>query len=593
MAVLLAQLPGPINLRLVLSDTKFSDILHDLVTAKGNRSGVPRALAVDRNETRELAGTLHIEAPAVPVYSYSYSYSYSDNIIPTMTSATAPSGIASASSNYDIDRAEWKAFDHANAVGTDVWCSAWATGTEWLQYQLPSAHAVTRYAVTSAAGWTQYAPKSWTFKGSNDGATWDTLDTQTNVTAWSGSPERRIYDLTNSTAYAYYRLDITVGAPADADLVAVGELEMMETTETTETIVSYSSGKDSAIAQIRAINALVTVGTTLTLKSTGATYPVTLNILPSRGVSHPLDELFEIDGAGVLASCPFSFTCEPYAYGPLTTALNAEPFTAPCVVDCGTILGDYPAPLTVEFAFQTAVHVQRLWCGRLAPGSGLTASDLLPECEGGTWYNGVTGNLADATYAHNGSYRYNASTAYANRYFGDQYFDPGSYMLLTRARMENAADTGMLVVELAGKQLSNAVAAGTVTPRIYEMGVARLPNTRARAAEQSTLTFLMNSTSAVAAHSVMADYLGICPTSWGYFRIFQPFGTGVDLTWIRVEGGGAVYQNNIVNMAYYRGNPIVAVGGTRLAVFADVSTSAPTVNGTANVTYTPRYALWR
>jgi len=156
---------------------------------------------------------------------------YTDNIIPTMTGFTAPSGVASGSSQYNTTtRSYWRAFNHANAVADDSWITAGGATTGYIQYQFSAAHVITRYAVTSdnEAAPNVRAPKTWTFKGSNDGAAWTTLDTQTNITDWATSPNtRKVFDLANSTAYAYYRLDITESNTAT--YLGVGELEMMET----------------------------------------------------------------------------------------------------------------------------------------------------------------------------------------------------------------------------------------------------------------------------------------------------------------------------------------------------------------------------
>jgi len=148
-------------------------------------------------------------------------------IIPAMTSATAPSGVVSASGALDANRAAWMAFDRTNPAGsaTGTWTTAGTTG--WLQYQFPAAHVITSYAVTSRNYASPRAPKTWTFKGSNNGTTWTTLDTQTNITDWAATANvRKVFDCANTTAYAYYRLDIT--ASNDADYVGVGELEMMK-----------------------------------------------------------------------------------------------------------------------------------------------------------------------------------------------------------------------------------------------------------------------------------------------------------------------------------------------------------------------------
>ena len=53
------------------------------------------------------------------------------------------------------------------------------------------------------------SPKNWTFEGSNDGATWTVLDTQTDETDWSETGEERYYEFENTGAYAYYKFNCT------------------------------------------------------------------------------------------------------------------------------------------------------------------------------------------------------------------------------------------------------------------------------------------------------------------------------------------------------------------------------------------------
>lgn len=106
------------------------------------------------------------------------------------------------------------------------------------------------------------------------------------------------------------------------------------------------ASKDDAIAQLKAINALLREGTTLAMQTTDATYAVTLVLLPSRAALPSLQSIaWENDHQGWV---PFVFTCEPYAYGPETTIIDEVAVTAPCVVDI-TVPGDFKAPLQVEF----------------------------------------------------------------------------------------------------------------------------------------------------------------------------------------------------------------------------------------------------
>jgi len=49
---------------------------------------------------------------------------------------------------------------------------------------------------------------AWTFLGSNDGTTWTTLDTQSGIT-WPTVGQTQSFIFANTTAYSYYRINIT------------------------------------------------------------------------------------------------------------------------------------------------------------------------------------------------------------------------------------------------------------------------------------------------------------------------------------------------------------------------------------------------
>ena len=82
--------------------------------------------------------------------------------------------------------------------------------TGWLQYDFGAGNGqvVKRYSVSSANDVPGRNPKDWTFLGSQDGTTWTTLDSkngQTFAYVYMGNT----YDIGNTTAYRYYRLNIT------------------------------------------------------------------------------------------------------------------------------------------------------------------------------------------------------------------------------------------------------------------------------------------------------------------------------------------------------------------------------------------------
>jgi len=157
--------------------------------------------------------------------------SYTADIIPTMTSDTAPSGVASASPIAGGTPA-WKALnDSLSSPDTNFDRLIFTAGAGYLKYQFTASKVVTQYGITphnyndgAAVG---QVCKTWTFKGSNDGTNWTTIDTQTDVTTGWTQGTRRLFQCANATAYTYYMLDMT--AQNGGSQIVLGEWELMET----------------------------------------------------------------------------------------------------------------------------------------------------------------------------------------------------------------------------------------------------------------------------------------------------------------------------------------------------------------------------
>jgi hypothetical protein len=78
----------------------------------------------------------------------------------------------------------------------------------WIQFQSSGSHVVTKYSITSANDAAQRDPLNWTFQGSTNGTSWTTLDTRNNQD-FPSRFQRREFLFTNTTAYSYYRLQMT------------------------------------------------------------------------------------------------------------------------------------------------------------------------------------------------------------------------------------------------------------------------------------------------------------------------------------------------------------------------------------------------
>jgi hypothetical protein len=86
----------------------------------------------------------------------------------------------------------WKAFDNS----TNYWIGT-GGGVDWLQLDLGIGASATLSSYTiqvNVVPEPNRAPKNFTMKGSNDGTTWTTVDTQTNQTSWT-SGEIRTFTL--------------------------------------------------------------------------------------------------------------------------------------------------------------------------------------------------------------------------------------------------------------------------------------------------------------------------------------------------------------------------------------------------------------
>ncbi|MBU8897907.1 SBBP repeat-containing protein [Corallococcus sp. M34] len=153
------------------------------------------------------------------------------NLIPVMTSATTPSGIASASGSFNSTYDAWKAFDG----NYSFWLSPQGQTPAWLAYQFTDgARTVRRYAITYSNGdLVTRAPKDWTLEGWT-GSAWVVVDTRTNQTGWpSAQAQRREFDVATPGSFVKYRLNVTDdNDPRTGNVVvSIGALELMSCEE--------------------------------------------------------------------------------------------------------------------------------------------------------------------------------------------------------------------------------------------------------------------------------------------------------------------------------------------------------------------------
>ncbi len=170
--------------------------------------------------------TIYAGAPAALPSSGQLQLIVLSDIVPIMTSNTAPSGTVSASTYYGETTNPWRAIG-----GTGYgWLTASSDMPAWLQYNLASPQVVSAYSIIpwSADNFPARTPTSWTFQGSNNGSTWTTLDTRTGFTSWTISTAY-LFSATNTTSYSYYRLYITANVGGNA-YTGIQQIKLFGTT---------------------------------------------------------------------------------------------------------------------------------------------------------------------------------------------------------------------------------------------------------------------------------------------------------------------------------------------------------------------------
>ncbi len=77
----------------------------------------------------------------------------------------------------------------------------------WVQFQSQEPFFVSSYSIASANDAEERDPKSWSLKGSNDGANWSTMDVQDNIN-FINRLETQSFTIQTVAAYQYWRLEM-------------------------------------------------------------------------------------------------------------------------------------------------------------------------------------------------------------------------------------------------------------------------------------------------------------------------------------------------------------------------------------------------
>lgn len=156
--------------------------------------------------------------------AYSLVPSETIDLVPKMTSNTAPSGQV-IYRNYYSSNYPWYVFNKSTA-------GHWSPPSgnivnQYVGYTFPEKQIVNRYSVqfTNSSSFGA-APKEWRLEASSDGLDWITIDTQTDQTNWS-TLESRTFDIDNTTPYLSYRIYF-LSNNGDASWLYIGSIYFIQ-----------------------------------------------------------------------------------------------------------------------------------------------------------------------------------------------------------------------------------------------------------------------------------------------------------------------------------------------------------------------------
>lgn len=144
-------------------------------------------------------------------------------ILPNLVLSDLPGTITAATTKSPLGEEQDKAFDNNL---TSQWSISDKTG--WIRYQFNDGkvYAVNQYTLTSAKDQPEADPKDWVLQGSNNGSNWVDLDKRSAET-FANRSQTKTYNFTNSTAYQYYRLNVTKNNGGNE--IQLGEIELKNT----------------------------------------------------------------------------------------------------------------------------------------------------------------------------------------------------------------------------------------------------------------------------------------------------------------------------------------------------------------------------
>jgi hypothetical protein len=153
-----------------------------------------------------------------------YSHDAND-ITAVQTDNSTPLTVLSSGDYSGYDR--YKAFNHSVSSPTSAqWASSSTTMPAWIGIDLGSGRVITSCTISATSDQGANAPKTFKIQGANQSNFSDAVDLSSQSGISFSNSEMKTFSWSNTTAYRYFRVYITV---AGGSYCHIGEIEIFET----------------------------------------------------------------------------------------------------------------------------------------------------------------------------------------------------------------------------------------------------------------------------------------------------------------------------------------------------------------------------
>ena len=268
----------------------------------GSNNGSFTISATANGGTSSRSGTITVSGSGVSSQTVGVSQTGTSGSIDRTELGTAGDDGA----NNPAPESESQAFDNSNFT---KWLVFSPTGNISYDFRNDDTYAINSYTVTSANDSPDRDPRNWNFQGSNDGSTWNTVDTRSNQT-FPNRFQTVTYNISNTTPYRQYRLNVT--GNNGSGLLQIAEIQMFGPAGgagcTPPSPPSISTNTTTAPAELTATGCSGTVTWSTNSNSNpltnvgSGTYTATCTV--SGCTSGPSNSIAIVGGGGGGGSCP-------------------------------------------------------------------------------------------------------------------------------------------------------------------------------------------------------------------------------------------------------------------------------------------------